>query len=196
MLAHAGPIRRIGEAPPKLGQLILRPRVVDVGQQLPPLPHEVQPAPQEIARRPHRGRIDVGLWQEAAAQQRGDLEGIELVVLGLPAVDGFHRQRVPQHEGNPLGGADIGEPVPREHALGRHDEILAIRGNGLEQRLRIRLDVAVHEHVAARVEDADVHRLHVQINPAIVSMLTVVESHSLSSCAGRALALRQPTTIP
>jgi L-asparaginase len=39
-------------------------------------------------------------------------------------------------------------------------------------------------------------RLHVQIDPAIVSMLTVVESHSLSSCAGRALALRQPTGIP
>jgi hypothetical protein len=29
-----------------------------------------------------------------------------------------------------------------------------------------------------------------------VAMLTIVESHSLSSCAGRAFALRQPTAIP
>ena len=36
------------------------------------------------------------------------------------------------------------------------------------------------------VEDADVHRLHVEIDSAIVVMLTVVESHGLSSCAGRA----------
>ena len=53
--------------------------------------------------------------------------------------------------------------------------------------------VSVHQRLPGGVEDADVHRLHVQIDPAIVSMLTVVESHLLSSCAGRALALRQPT---
>jgi hypothetical protein len=77
-----------------------------------------------------------------------------------------------------------------------HHEIVAVRGDGFEERPGVRLDVAVHEHLAAGVEDADVHRLDVEIDPAIVAMLTVVESHSLSSCAGRALALRQPTGIP
>jgi hypothetical protein len=57
-------------------------------------------------------------------------------------------------------------------------------------------DVPVHEPLAGGVEDADVHGLHVEIDAAIVTMLTVVASHVLSSCAGRALALRQPTAIP
>jgi hypothetical protein len=41
------------------------------------------------------------------------------------------------------------------------------------------VDVSVHEHLATGVEDADVHRLHVEIDSAIVAMLTVVESHSV-----------------
>jgi hypothetical protein len=39
--------------------------------------------------------------------------------------------------------------------------------------------VPMHEHLARNVEDADVHGLHVEIDSAIVSMLTVVESHSV-----------------
>jgi hypothetical protein len=80
---------------------------------------------------------------------------------------------VAQHEGNPLGGADIREPVPREHALGGHHEILPTGRDRLEQPFRIGLDVAVHEHLAGRAKDADVHGLHVEIDPAVVAMLTV-----------------------
>src|SRR3989442_7133500 len=39
------------------------------------------------------------------------------------------------------------------------------------------------QHLAGRVEDADVHGLHVQIRSAIVTVLPVVESHRTSSCA-------------
>jgi len=31
---------------------------------------------------------------------------------------------VPEHKGNAFGRADIGEPVPGEHALRRHDQIV------------------------------------------------------------------------
>jgi hypothetical protein len=49
----------------------------------------------------------------------------------------------------------------------------------------------MHEHLACRVEDADVHGLHMQIDPAIVPMLAVVESHLSSPPARmRALSLR------
>jgi len=102
---------------------------------------------------------------------------VDLVVLGLAAVHGLHRQGVAEHEGDALSGADIREPVPGEHALGRHDEILAVGGDDLEEGLRIRLDVPVHEHLADPVEDAEVHHVHVEIDSAVVAMLPVVESH-------------------
>ena len=35
----------------------------------------------------------------------------------------------------------------------------------------------------ARLKDANVHGLHVQIDPAVVLVLVVVESHRSSSCA-------------
>ena len=128
-----------------------------------------------------------------AAQQDGDLVRIDLVVLGLAAVDGLHGQRVAEDERDAFGGADVGEPVPGEHALGRDDQAVAVRRDDLEEGLRRRWHVAVHQHLAGRVEDADVHGLHVEIDPAIVTMLAVVESHRSSSCASRALSLRQPT---
>jgi hypothetical protein len=67
--------------------------------------------------------------------------------------------------------------------FGRHDEILAVRGHNLDKRLRRRLHVAVHQHLAGGVENADVHGLHVEIDSAIVTVLAVVESHRSSSCA-------------
>ena len=82
-----------------------------------------------------------------------------------------------QHEGDLFGGADIREPIPREHALRGDDEILPVRGHHVEQGLRRRRHIAVHEHLAGGVEDAHVHGLHVEIDPAIVTMLAVVESH-------------------
>ena len=45
---------------------------------------------------------------------------------------------------------------------------VAVRRDDLEERLRRRRHVAVHEHLAGRVEDADVHGLHVQIDSAVV----------------------------
>ena len=190
MLHDPGAIGAIGEFSPEDGQVVLRARVLDVGQELAPLAHEVQAPTDQITRGPHRRRIDVGLRQHAAPQQDGDLVGINLVVLRLAAVDGLHRQRVAEHERDALRRADIGQPVPREHALGRHDQILSVRRDHLEERRRRRRHVAVHEHLAGAVEDADVHRLHVQIDPAVVTVLSVVESHRSSSCAICALALR------
>jgi len=143
----------------------------------------VEPPAQQIACGPHGGRIHVRLRQHPSAQQHGDLVGINLVVLRLAAVNGLHRQRVAEHERDAFGRADIGQPVPREHALGRHDEIRAVRRDDLEERRRGRRHVAVHEHLARRVEDADVHGLHVQIDSAVVLVRSVVESHRSSSCA-------------
>jgi hypothetical protein len=88
-------------------------------------------------------------------------------------------------------------PVPRSlcatccvgciaRRLGGDDEIVSVRRYRLEKDLGCRLHVAVHQHLPGRVENADVHRFHLEIDPAIVAMLTVVESHSvllLRACA-------------
>jgi hypothetical protein len=95
-----------------------------------------------------------------------------LVVLRFPAVNRFHGERVTQDEFDPFGRADVGEPTPGEHAFRRHDEIVAVRPDRLEERLGTRFDVAVYEHLAHGVENADVHRLDVEIDAAV--------------CAGRA----------
>lgn len=47
----------------------------------------------------------------------------------------------------------------------------------------------VHEHLARRVQDADVHRLGV-IDPAMVPMLSVVESHSALLLRDMRMSLR------
>jgi hypothetical protein len=90
VLADAGPIRRIGEAPTELRPLILGARVLDVREQWAALPDEVEPTAQKIAGRSHGRGIHVGLRQETAPQQGGDLERVEVVILGLASMDGLH----------------------------------------------------------------------------------------------------------
>jgi hypothetical protein len=109
-------------------------------------------------------------------------------------MDGFHRQSVPQHKGNAFRRADIGEPVPGERAFCGHNQVVAVRGDRLPERVGIRFHVAVHKRLASGVENAHVHRLHVEIDPAIVTMLTVVESHSvLLLREARIVVLRKAT---
>jgi hypothetical protein len=55
----------------------------------------------------------------------------DLVVLGLAAVNRLHVQRMAEHESNALGLAEIGKPVPGEHAFAGDDEPVAIRPDRL-----------------------------------------------------------------
>ena len=92
----------------------------------------------------------------------------------------------------PSARAEVGEPVPGEDALGGHDEVLAKRRDRFEKRLRARRQVPVQEHLAAVVEDAEVHRLRVQIDPAPMLVRSVVESHRFPSCADARMACLHP----
>ena len=74
------------------------------------------------------------------------------------------------------------------------DETVAVGSDHFEERSGGRLDVPMHEHVARGIEDADVEALGVEIDAAVVPMLTAVESHGSSSCADDALGPAvQPT---
>jgi hypothetical protein len=103
--------------------------------------------------------------------------GVDLVILGFTAVDGFHVQGVAEHEGNPLPFAEVGEPVPGEHALGGDGEILAVRGYDLEERLGAGAEILMDLDVSGLVEDTDVEGAGVEIDSTVVPVLLGVESH-------------------
>jgi hypothetical protein len=189
MRADSVAVGGIGETPLEGRKVVLRARILNVRQELAALADQMQPAPNQIPRRPHRGRVDVGLRHQAAAQEACDLVRVDLVVLRFAAVNGFHRERVAQNERDAFSGAHVREPVPREHALGGHDQVVTVRRGDIEKGLRAARHVPMHQHLAGRIEDADVHRLHVEIDSAVVPMLPVVESHS-------ALLLRDYAHVP
>lgn len=100
--------------------VVLTRLVLNVGDEEGTLADPKAAAPQEVTRLAHALRTYIGLGQDAATKQRGNFEGIDLVVLGLAAVDGLHVQRMAQDERNALGSTQVGEPIPGEHALGGH----------------------------------------------------------------------------
>lgn len=140
--------------------------------------HQARAAPQEVSRGAHGRRIDVSHGKHAAAQKKCYLLGVDLVGLGLAAVDRFHIQGVAQHEGDLVFGAQIGQPVPGEHALDADDDPPpAIGRQGVEKVVPPCRQIAMDEHLASLVEDADVHGLGVQIDPAVEWMLLLIEPH-------------------
>jgi hypothetical protein len=115
------------------------------------------PAPKHVARGPPRGGIDVRLRQHPTPQEHSDLVGIDLLVLGLAPMDGFHVQRVAQDGGNPLLGAESGQPVPGEDTFDADDEILPVRRTRLEKWLGCRLYIAVQLDLPCLIQDAEGH---------------------------------------
>jgi len=131
------------------------------------------------------GGVDVGHGDHPAAQQHGDLVRVDPVVLGLAAMDCFHVEGVPEDKGDVLPSAEVGKPVPGEEAFHGDDDVLAVRGDDLEEGLRSGGHVLVHEHVPRGVEDADVHGACMQIDSAVVSVMLCVESDRRSPLCPR-----------
>ena len=176
-LGNALAIGLVGDLRRGHGQVVLVVGVLDVGEQVASSTDEVQSPAKQVASGSHLGRVDVGLGERPAAQQRRDLEGIDLVVLGLPAVDGLHVQSVAKHELDPFPAAEVRQPVPGEHALDGDDEVVAVGRDRLEERFGTAPHVLVEEDLALPVEKAQIHGLRVQIAPAVVLVAFVVESH-------------------
>src|SRR5712691_6116570 len=92
-------------------------------------------------------------------------------------MDGLHVEGMTEDERDRFIGAEVGEPVPGEHAFDRDDDIRPIRSNDCEKGLRGRLHVTVEQRLTGLVEDADVHRTGMQVNAAVKWVLRVVQSH-------------------
>ena len=136
-----------------------------------------QPATEKIPSRAHALWIDIGHGKHPASKQGGNLVGVDLVVLGFPAVNGFHVQSMAEHESDSFPAAQISDPVPGEDTLHRHRDILPVWGDGSEQSIGTCAVVPVQENLAGLVLDADIHRSCMQVYAAVVLMLSCVESH-------------------
>lgn len=102
-------------------------------------------------------------------------------IFAFAAMDSFHIECMAQDEGDRLLGAEIGEPIPDEHALDGDDDILPVGLDGPEKGLRRGLTVFVEHGVALLIQDAKVHGSGVQIDSAIKFVLVGVQSHMASS---------------
>ena len=112
--------------------------------------------------------IGVGHREHLSAQKRGDLLAVDLVVLGLAAVDGLHVQGVAEDEGDVHLGAQIGDPVPAEHAFHRHRQVLRVGLDGGLEGFGAGGQVPVQKDGAAVVLDAEIHPACVKIDAAVV----------------------------
>jgi hypothetical protein len=158
-------------------QVVLADAVLNVGHRFAAGAHQLHPTTQEVAGRSHRLWIGVGHRHHATSQEQRYLVAVNLVVLGLATVDGLHVERMAQYEGNLLAGAEIGQPVPGEHALDADDKFLAVEADRVEKVVGPAGQIAVNERFARLADDADVHCLGMQIDPAVESMLLRVKSH-------------------
>ena len=73
--------------------------------------------------------------------------------------------------------AEVGEPVPGEHALTGDGESVAEGGDGLEKGVGAGGDSLLPDDGSFGVEDAEGQGSGVEIDAAIESVLLVVESH-------------------
>ena len=117
----------------------------------------VEAAPQQVSCGAHLGRVDIGLRDHAAAQECGDLKSIDPIVLGFAAVDGFHVQSMTEDEEDFLTGAQVGNPIPSEHALDGNDQVVTVRSDGAEKDGRIATDILVKNNLPSLVQHAEVH---------------------------------------
>jgi hypothetical protein len=157
-------------------QVILAVGMLHVGQQLGPFVCQMPTASQQIAGRPHLGRIHLGVREHAATEQDGDLVRVDRVVFGLPPMDGLHVQGMAEDERDAFVSTQVGQPVPGEQAFDRDDETLSRGRNDIQTGLRGRLHMTVHENLAALIEDADVHGTGMQVDAAVTLVLGVVKS--------------------
>ena len=128
-----------------------------MGEQGGALADEVGAAAEQVAGLAHALGVDVGQGEVAAAEQAGNLVGVDLVVLGLAPVDGLHVQGVADQEGDLLLPAQVSQPVPGEQALDADDDVGAEGGEGSEEGVGAGWQVDVADDGAGRIEDAQVH---------------------------------------
>jgi hypothetical protein len=108
-------------------------------------------------------------------------------------VDGLHVEGVAQNELDAFFSAKIGQPIPGEDALDGDDEVFPKGLDGREKVPWAASHVLVKKNLPVSVENAEVHRLGMQIDATVVGMARCVESHGSSLGTVGLLSTNQPT---
>ena len=82
--------------------------------------------------------------------------------------------------------AEVGQPAPGEQALTADHQVGAVGGEGSKEGLWAGRDVHILDHLAPRVEDAEVQPPCVQIDTGVESVLLLVgaDHHGLPGVGG------------
>jgi hypothetical protein len=158
-------------------QVILAVGMVHVGQPLGAFMCSRPAASQQIAGRPHLGRIHRGVREHAATEHDGDLVRVDRVVVGLPTMDGLHVQGMAEDDRDAFVSTQVGQPVPGEQTVDRDDETRSRGRHDLQKGLWVRLHLTMPENLAVLIEDADVHGTGMPVEAAVKLVLGVVKSH-------------------
>ena len=94
-------------------QVIWAVGMLHVGQEFAAFACQVRASAQQVAGGAHLARIDIRLWEHAAAQQHGDFMGGDLVILGLAAMDGLHREGMAEDKRDAVCSTEVSTPGPR-----------------------------------------------------------------------------------
>ena len=81
--------------------------------------------------------------------------GVDPVVLGFAAMNGFHVQSVTENENDPFSSTEIGDPVPGEDAFDSDHDLIPIRSDRVEKGIRIGRHVAMKNDRTSRIECTD-----------------------------------------
>jgi hypothetical protein len=101
-----------GQLFPDRGPVVLTVGLLDLGESLGAFAPEVYPAPEEITGRAPLGGVDRGLREQAPTQEPRDFLGIDSVVFGCAAMEGFHVEGMAEDEGHPLPSTQVSQPGP------------------------------------------------------------------------------------
>ena len=177
---HFGAVVGIDELLGEGRQVVLGIGDLDVGDQLGTLADEVIAPAEQVAGFAHAFGVDVGRGDVAAAEESADLLGIDVIVLGLAAVDGPHVERVAEDEGDLVFPAEVADPVPGEEALDTDDDVGAEGGECIEEDLLVGRNLRLADDLPGTVEDADGQEPGMEIDAGVELVLFGVEVHGAS----------------
>ena len=107
--------------------------------------------------------------------------GVDVVVLSFAAVNRLHVEGMTEDEVDVLVGAQVGQPVPGEHALAADHQAIPVGFDQSQEVFRAGRDVLVEDHLAGRIEDADIHGVGMEVDAAVEAVLFRVEFHGAGS---------------
>jgi hypothetical protein len=73
--------------------------------------------------------------------------------------------------------AEVSDPVPAEEAFDGDRQVFSVGGESLQQLFSVTGQLPVCESLALLVQDADVEAAGVEVDTAVIKMLSGVESH-------------------